>query len=530
VSTRLSVKVHADQFDRLARPSQPLAGVAELVWNSLDAEAEVVTVSIERNDLGAVESVVVTDDGHGMTYQESVRDFERLGGSWKREGTIIGHQTDLPLPAVPIAEYGMPELRILEWAPSASGIRPTLVFCDENGVALYEIELLNMSGGSRFTAYITWAGFAPFAAELPLAELGHPVLGSIFSTAQDAIHAHLAARVDQERIGVIERWKAQRVYPYAGEPPDPIEQHERRVFDAVAVTAAPAVATEPAAARLSLRLLQAALAESPAALHRVLREVLELTPEQLADLDRLLQRTTLASLIHTSKLVADRLDFLADLEHMLFDKRAKKQLLERRELHRILANGRTWVFGEDYSLAVDDQGLTKVLTAHRSLLGQDEQVTEPVRDTEGRTRIIDLMLSRASLAHDRRQHLVVELKRPSARLTQQDLAQITTYAVAVVKDERFAAPSVSWDFWLVGDDVDDVVSAITNVPDRPAGLYASGSNFRIWVRRWAEILEENRQRLHFYRDHLDYQADADADLQATLSRYLPHQREELVSV
>lgn len=87
MGARFAVQVDADQFDRLARPSQPLAGVAELVWNALDAEAEAVTVSIGRTDLDAVELVVVSDDGHGMTYDDAIRDFKLLGGSWKKVGT-----------------------------------------------------------------------------------------------------------------------------------------------------------------------------------------------------------------------------------------------------------------------------------------------------------------------------------------------------------------------------------------------------------------------------------------------------------
>jgi len=43
VSERFVVQVDVDQFDRLARPTQPLAGIAELLWNALDAEAEQVT-------------------------------------------------------------------------------------------------------------------------------------------------------------------------------------------------------------------------------------------------------------------------------------------------------------------------------------------------------------------------------------------------------------------------------------------------------------------------------------------------------
>nr|AHE14541.1 hypothetical protein asmbl_6 [uncultured bacterium] len=644
MSARFAVQVDPDQFDRLARPTQPLAAVAELVWNSLDAEAQVVTVSIGRTDLDGVETVVVTDDGHGMTNEESIRDFQKLGGSWKKAGaaglrlsknrkrslhgsngegrfrafalgrtaewstvavglngslertvitgsmddsefivsdaeeliegspgttvratrprehvnrllgsqattwlitrfavylvkypsvvvtydgrkldpsTVLARQTDVSLGGSVGGEYGVPGLRILEWIPDLSTIRPSLVLCDENGVAFHEIEDIETAGGIRFTAYATWAGFPAYANDLLLADLGHPTVGPVVEAARVAIQEHLDARLGQQRIEIIERWKAERVYPYGEPPRTPIEEHERRVFDAVAITAAPAVAREPKAAKLSLRLLKSALAESPSALHRVLREVLDLTHDQLTDFDRLLDRTTLASIIQTSKLVTDRLDFLSDLESILFDPESKKRLRERTELQRILCNGRTWIFGEEYGLAVDDKGLTKVLEAHRTLLGDKRAVTEPVRDTEGRTRIVDLMLSKASFGADRRQHLVVELKRPNLTLTQKELGQITNYAVSVVRDERFQAPTVTWDFWLVGDDIDQVVTELTRKPGQPEGLYQPGSNYRIWVRRWAEILEENRQRLHFFRTRLDYHSGEDAELEETLRRILP---------
>lgn len=643
MSARFTVQVDADQFDRLARPTQPLPGVAELVWNSLDAEAETVTVSIARTELDAVDYVVVTDDGHGMTNEDAIRDFKKLGGSWKKVGTggrrlsmngkrslhgsqgegrfrafalgrtaewatmaegasgalertvitgsmdssefvvsdaeelatgtpgtvvkltqprdhvsrllaaqastwlitrfavylvkypqvavtydgtrldpdsILDRRTDIPLDDALGGEHGPPQLRVLEWKPEVTLIRSSLVLCDENGVALHEIEDIDSAGGIRFTAYVTWAGFSVHASDLLLADLGHAVISPVVDAARQAVREHLETRVGEQRMEIIERWKAEDVYPYRQPATTPIEQHERRVFDAVAITAASAVSTEPKAAKLSLRLLQSALAESPDALYRVLQEVLDLTPEQLADFDQLLERTTLASLIHTSKLITDRLDFLVDLEGMLFDEESRKRLLERKQLQRILATGRTWVFGEEYGLAVDDKGLTKVLQAHLAILGDEAPVLEPVRDTRGRTRIVDLMLSKASFASERRHHLVVELKRPKLTLTQTELNQITNYAVAIVKDDRFKAPTVTWDFWLVGDALDDVLLELTGKPDAP-GLYQQGQNYRIWVRRWAEILEENRQRLHFYREHLDYQPGEDTDLEATLSKYLP---------
>jgi len=642
VTARFAVQVDADQFDRLARPTQPLPGVAELVWNSLDAEAEVVIVSIARTELDAVESVVVADDGHGMTNDEALRDFKKLGGSWKKLGTggrrlskhgtrslhgsqgegrfrafalgrtaewstvaangvglertiitgsmdsaefvvsdaevlgagtpgtmvtvnqprdfvskllsahaptwltarfavylvkypmvvitydgtkldpdsILDHRTEIALDPALGGENEPATLHILEWKADVMTIRPSLLLCDENGVALHEIDDIGSADGIRFTAYVTWAGFSVHANDLLLADTGHAVISPVVDAAREAVREHLDSRLGEKRVEIIERWKAEKVYPYTQPATTPVERHERRVFDAVAVTAAPAVSTDRRAAKLSLRLLRSALAESPDALYRVLREVLDLTPEQLEDFDQLLERTTLASLIQTSKLITDRLDFLVDLEGILFDAGNKKRLLERTQLQRILVNGKTWAFGDEYALAVDDKGLTKLLVAHLALLGDETRVLEPVTDTKGKTRIVDLMLSKASFASDRRQHLVVELKRPELTLTQKELNQITNYAVAVVKDDRFKTPTVTWDFWLVGDAMDDVLEELTGKPEAP-GLYQQGQNYRIWVKRWADIIEENRKRLHFYREHLDYEPGEDSGLEATLSKYLP---------
>lgn len=324
--------------------------------------------------------------------------------------------------------------------------------------------------------------------------------------------------------------ESDHVYPYTEPPKTPVEVQEREIFDVVAATAASAVSKEPKAAKLSLRLIKEALAQPPGALHRVLKEVLDLTTAQLADFDLLLDRTTLASVIYTSKIVVDRLDFLQDLEGMLFDAGKKEKLLERTQLHRILANGRTWVFGEEYTLAVDDLGLSKVLEAHYKLLEIDEPVLEPVTDTEGHTRIVDLMLSKAALFADQREHLVVELKRPSVKLAQTELGQISNYAVAASRDSRFKADGVNWEFVLVGDEMDEVVEELVNKKGQPSGLYTEGGNYRIWVRRWAEVIEENRQRLHFYRDHLAYQPEEEAQLEDVLGKYLPRTPKESPTV
>jgi DNA mismatch repair ATPase MutL len=55
-----------------------------MVWNSLDADAENVSVAFRLNPLGGLEEIIVKDDGTGIPFDtESEHHFAALGGSWK---------------------------------------------------------------------------------------------------------------------------------------------------------------------------------------------------------------------------------------------------------------------------------------------------------------------------------------------------------------------------------------------------------------------------------------------------------------
>lgn len=82
--TQRQVRAGEDVIRRLANRSA-VAAVAELVWNALDAEATLVEVDLDLNDLDGVERVVVRDNGTGMTRAEAEEHFTVYGESWKKE-------------------------------------------------------------------------------------------------------------------------------------------------------------------------------------------------------------------------------------------------------------------------------------------------------------------------------------------------------------------------------------------------------------------------------------------------------------
>ena len=80
----VSISIQEDFLARQTR-AQPIAALAELIWNCLDGEASRVSVEFERADLaGGLSKVVVYDDGEGFPRSEAAKLFGNLGGSWKR--------------------------------------------------------------------------------------------------------------------------------------------------------------------------------------------------------------------------------------------------------------------------------------------------------------------------------------------------------------------------------------------------------------------------------------------------------------
>lgn len=72
-----------DAVRRLAAESRPAQALIELIWNGIDAEADLVQIEFERTDGGAVDVTRVIDDGHGISPDEVDAVFSHVGGSWK---------------------------------------------------------------------------------------------------------------------------------------------------------------------------------------------------------------------------------------------------------------------------------------------------------------------------------------------------------------------------------------------------------------------------------------------------------------
>jgi len=250
----------------------------------------------------------------------------------------------------------------------------------------------------------------------------------------------------------------------------------------------------------------------------IMDEVLLLPKKQREELAQLLRETSLSSIISAAKVVADRLKFLNGLEAVLFDPEPKKRFKERAQLHKIIARN-TWLFGEEFSLSVNDQSLTAALVEHKKLLRTEVVIDEPVKHIYQKLGILDLMLSKATKRHRANQltHLVVELKAPKVKIGPDEVTQIQGYAFSVMEDARFSKVGVTWNFWVISDELTPYVEKLVG----ESGILHKNpdANLTIYAKTWAQILDENRARMKFFQDSLQVEADKPAALKYLQEQY-----------
>lgn len=421
------------------------------------------------------------------------------------------------------------ELEVVEWRTQTERV---VYLCSEDGFPLQRKQPRFHTPGFQFSAYIKSRYISELheSGALELAEM-NPALQDIYEMAQNTIKVHFREREAEAARSEIEQWKSDRVYPYQDEPASAVEEAERKVFDIVALNVnrhLPEFSeSDKRTKAFQLRMLRQAIERGPEDLQVILREVLDLSPRKQQELAKLLEEADLGNVISASRMVADRLKFLAGLEALLFDPDTKKNLKERSQLHRILAENNTWIFGEEFSLTVDDQSLTEVLRKHRKLIGDELVVDKPVTRVDGSKGVIDLMLSKAVPQNhaNEREHLVVELKRPTVKVGADEITQIKSYAYAVAADERFRHLETRWSFWVISNDLDEYAQHETRQKDKPKGLViqADDGKIEVWVKTWSEVLSECKARLRFVQEHLQANVDKESSLRylrKTYDKYL----------
>ena len=454
-------------------------------------------------------------------------------GSVIKPDELIFRSTDIPFEFVTEANELAPQLlTIIEWRVPLSR---ALFLCSQDGFSFRETAAGIQAPGLNFTAYLRSKFLEKLDSQNSIdIELGD--LGKLLEAARERLREYSIQRQSEQTAAQVEEWKQEDIYPYEGIASDDVEVAKRQVFDVVAQNVTKYLpdfrSSRKKSKQFTFTLLRQAIETSPSSLRKILEEVVGLPKDKREQLANLLDKTSLTSIINASKIVSDRLEFVVGLKSMLYDAPYRNKLLERKQLQRLVAEN-TWLFGDEYFLMNDDEGLIKVLKKHLTTRGYqiDEGIIDFLGDVtfeDGGTGIVDLALSSQPSPEDSLpgailgrtlsrsgvdpiHNLVIELKRPSQKITPSVLAEVRAYAYAIARDERFHSVPAKWTFWALSNEISEQAQEEAMQKNLPAGVVyqselVSGRSFEytIIAKTWAQVLDQATQRLNFFRSHLGY--------------------------
>ena len=120
---------------------------------------------------------------------------------------------------------------------------------------------------------------------------------------------------------------------------------------------------------------------------------------------------------------------------------------------------------------------------------------------------MDLFLTGKDFRNNGPENLVVEIKNPTniKKLTNKEYGQIETYIDVILKKDRFNDHNEKWNFMLIGQDYDDIVGR--KITDKNTGLCMEGYNYKLYVKKWSEIINDVEKRLNFIQEKLQLKRD-----------------------
>jgi len=404
-------------------------------------------------------------------------------------------------------------IKIIEWKQSAGGRK--IHFGGESGVVLGSLPANVTAPGFEFSAY----AYTPFFQEIADANLleidglTDPDFAAVVEHIRIELTDHFRARQAEKSGELIQQLKDDGVYPYKGDPKDEVEKRERQVLDiaihAVASYSRDFKKAENPLKKMTLGLLREALRHNPEAIHNILHHVFNLPRNRQDEFSSLLQKTNLGNIISASTLIADRIVALEVLKGVVFNPVHRRTVKERGELD-VLIQANTWIFGENFHITLAEAGLTRVMDRVSEELGAKRNKGR-VAKLDGTTGRVDSFLGRI-VPHPHAMHrefLLIELKRPSLRITRKELDQLEDYVNAIQDLPEYKDTSNMWNFYLITGEYDDTVKGRVTQKDRPAGLFMEHSTHMVWVKTWGQIIRECEARLHFIAEKLQVEVSTD---------------------
>lgn len=397
-------------------------------------------------------------------------------------------------------------LRVIEWKSNVESRKIHLG--GESGIVLGSQPANVTAPDFQYSAYAYSTFFEEMADGnlLELDDLTDPDFSKVMEFIRDELGDYFRQRIAERSKGLIEELKSTGAYPYEGEPRDAVEKTERQVFDiatyAVSSYSRDFKRADTPLKRMTLTLLREALRHNPDSLSNILRAVINLPKNRQDEFSSLLHKTELGNIISASSLIADRITAIEMLRNMVFNPNFRSTIKERGELD-VVVRDNTWIFGEQFHITMPEAGLTKIMERVALERGNSRK-QKSIKKGDGKSGRIDCFLGR-SVPHpdgQKREYLVVELKRPSLKIGRKECDQLEDYVTTLMAQADFAHSDTLWNFFLITGEFEESIKHRITQKQRPVGLFLESENSRVWIKTWSQIIRDCEARLDFIQTRL----------------------------
>lgn len=250
-------------------------------------------------------------------------------------------------------------------------------------------------------------------------------------------------------------------------------------------------------------------AEDKDNLFKILKQVVDLDEDELAELAGVLKYTSLSNITRLVKLIEDRQKVIQGLKELVFNKDMYAK--EVPHIQNVVEN-HYWLFGEQYNLitAAEPDFTYALKGLILATTGKDEDVDI---DHEDKNKEMDIFMIRQDRKGDVTENVVVELKRPTVALGETQLSQVKKYLQVIRKDDRFNMGNVKWTFYLVGNKfntsgfLEGELENNRNHGEQHLVYWVDNGMTKIYVLKWSEIFDEFSKRHEYLLDKLNLEEE-----------------------
>lgn len=217
----------------------------------------------------------------------------------------------------------------------------------------------------------------------------------------------------------------------------------------------------------------------------------------LKDLEEKLKKYGLRSILGTIGLVEKRLKLVSELRTMVYHD--AKHYLEC-DLQKIIEEN-FWIFGDEYSMVIgaEEDSFNKLRMNYcTKVLGLAE---EDIPEAIASKKEVDLFICGQGSEGRKHRNLIVEIKKPSHKITIDNYGQLCGYRnIVKLMPEFNSEERNTWTFMLIYTDMNDHQRTLLSekVIDSISGATIdSKPSWRIFMIKWADLLDEVTFRLNY---------------------------------